>query len=70
MVDDHSVDLVLTHEEVLVSDGAVLRSVAVQGEGASRPEIGAEDVQVSDLLGVTRVELKEVFASLRHTLDL
>ena len=70
MMYHHVVDVVIVDEEVFVSDGVVLRSVAVKGIGASRPKICPLDMQVGDLLSVARVQLEKVFSTLRHSLNL
>ena len=70
MMNDHLVDFVVADEKVLVSDGVIRRGIAVQGIGTSRPQVSSYHVQVRDLLSVTCVELKEVFASLGNSLDL
>lgn len=67
---NHSVDLVVAHEKILISDRIILRSVTVESIGACGPKIRSEHVQVRYLFSVTRVKSKKVLSSLSDPFNL
>ena len=70
MMHNHLIDFIIADKEVFVSNRSISARIAVEGVNASGPEICAKHVQVLDLLRMARVQFKELFATLRHSLDL